>query len=121
MLERLRESAGKVVGYKASGRLHDGDYRVMEGELSALIREHGRIRLVVVLEGFAGWEAPSAWEDFRFGMENNCAFERVAVVGESRWQAFLSSVAKPFIRGAFKYFKQAEIVEAWEWARDERP
>jgi hypothetical protein len=55
-------------------------------EVERLVREHGKLRLLFDMTGFQGWEVSAGWEDFKFGVEHFADMERLAMVGETRWQ-----------------------------------
>ncbi len=61
MIEKLQPEKGKVIGFKLSGKLHDDDYKALVPELEALIAREGKIRLLVQLEDFHGWDLHAAW------------------------------------------------------------
>lgn len=44
--------------------------------------------------------------------------ERMAVVGHSKWDRFLSALSRPFTAAQVKYFDQEEVEAARQWAID---
>jgi universal stress protein A len=57
-------------------------------------------------------------DDFKFGMAHQDAFERIAMVGENRWQHWMATMAKPFIDGEVRYFERDDIQAAWDWLHE---
>jgi hypothetical protein len=83
------------------------------------IEAHGRIRVVVELHDFHGWTMGALWEDFKFDLRHFDDVERVALVGESRWQKGMAAFCKPFTRAWIRYFDHSRLEEALAWAAEE--
>jgi hypothetical protein len=121
MLEIMPESKGKVLWVRASGKLTDADYKeVFIPRLEALIKEHGKIRLLFLMEeDFQGWELGALWDDAKFGLQHLHDFEKIAVVGAPRW---VDAVMKLFARlmdAEVRAMLREQLVEAWEWVQPE--
>ncbi len=82
MFEKLAESTGNVVGYKASGKLTSDDYKTLVPILDRLIEDSGKIRFLLYLEDFHGWEMKAAWDDFVFVLKHRNDIECLAMVGD---------------------------------------
>ena len=116
MIERLDRSSGTVLGFRISGQLHDADYEHFVPVLDAAIREHGQVRLLAWLDDFQGWDAAALWDDVKFAAGHYSAVEKVALVGDKKWEEWMATVCKPFTAAAVKYFDQSQVDEAWAWA-----
>ena len=46
----------------------------------------GKVRTLIHLENFAGWEPSDQWGDVSFFFRHDQDIERIAVVGDPRWQ-----------------------------------
>lgn len=114
-LQLTEENGGKVVVVHVSGKLVKADYEHFVPEFERLIRQHGKLRLLFDMTGFHGWEASAAWEDFKFGIEHFADIERLAMVGEKKWQHGMAIFCKPFTKAAVRYFEHADAVAAREW------
>ena len=44
------------------------------------------MRLFVLFEDFHGWDLHAAWDEFKFGLKHDADFERIAMVGDRKWQ-----------------------------------
>ena len=77
------ESHGNIVGFKASAKLTDKDYKdVLIPKFEAILGTSGKVRVVFDMgEDFHGWELAAAWDDATFGMKHRSDFEKCAVVG----------------------------------------
>jgi len=115
MIERLERSRGKVIGYTLRGMLHDSDYKTCVPQIEAVIKREGKARLLVRLDHFHGWDLHAAWDDFVFGVRHYSDLERFAVVGERRWEKWMTKMLRPFNRAEVRYFDVSEMEDAWKW------
>jgi hypothetical protein len=69
-----------VVVIKLSGTLSQSVLEDVQKRTADIIVAQGKIRLLVLAEQFAGWEAGGAWDDFSF--QENCdpSIEKMAIV-----------------------------------------
>jgi hypothetical protein len=112
------EDGGKVIAVHVSGKLEKADYERFVPEFSRLVREHGKLRVLFDMSGLHGWEVSAALEDFKFGVEHFSDIERLAMVGEKKWQQGMATFCKPFTKAAVRYFDHADAAEARTWLGD---
>lgn len=113
------EDGGKVITIHVSGKLEKSDYEHFVPEFARLVGEHEKLRVMFDMSDFHGWEVSAAWEDFKFGVEHFSDIERLAMVGEKKWQQGMATFCKPFTRAAVRYFDHAAAAEARKWLSDE--
>jgi stage II sporulation SpoAA-like protein len=117
MAVELKEiAAGKVLDIHVSGKLVKDDYKHLVPEVERLIEQHGKIRVLLEMKDFHGWDAGGLWEDIKFDLKHFSDVERVAMVGEKKWQKGMSRFCRPFTTAKVRYFDQAARDEAREWA-----
>ena len=75
--------------------------------------ENPKVKVLVDALDFQGWELRAAWDDYKFGMEYNKAFTKIAFVGGKAWKAYGVKIGNWFMSGQMKYFKTIEDAEAW--------
>lgn len=109
------ENGGKILVVYVNGKLLAEDYAHFVPEFERLVRQHGKLRLLFDMTGFHGWEASAAWEDFKFGVEHFADIEKLAMVGEKRWQQGMATFCKPFTKAMVRYFDHADAAEARKW------
>ncbi len=109
------ESGGRILVVHVSGKLVKEDYAQFVPEFERLLRQHGKLRLLFDMTGFHGWEASAAWEDFKFGVKHFADIERLAMIGEKKWQQGMATFCKPFTKAAVRYFDHADAAEARKW------
>lgn len=118
MIETIETGLPKVIGLKLHGKLHDEDYQSFVPMVDAVVAAEGKVRLFAQFEDFHGWDLHAAWDDFRFGMRHYRDFDRVAMVGDRNWEAWMATLYKPFTRAEVRYFDASQIDEAWDWIRE---
>ena len=119
MLEKLAQSAGPVVGYKVKGKLAKEDYAQLEPEIQALSEAYpSGVGVLLDLEEFAGEEVKAWLPDLKFGRRFHDKIARMAIVGDKRWERWLTAFVDPFYAKEGKYFHTDETGAAWEWVGD---
>jgi hypothetical protein len=68
------------------------------------------------MAGFHGWTTGALWEDIKFDVKHFSDIERVAMVGEKKWQKGMSEFCRPFTTAKIRYFDHSEANAAREWA-----
>ena len=109
------EDGGKVLLARVSGKLTKADYARFVPEFERLVRHSGRLRVLFEMTDFHGWEAGALWEDIKFDIKHFADIERIAMVGEQKWQHGMAAFCKPFTIASIRYFDQADAAEAREW------
>lgn len=119
MIERIDSASPKVVGFRLSGKLHDEDYKTFVPAMDAAVAAAGgKVRMLVLLEDFHGWDLRAAWDDTKFALKHYSDFERIAMVGDKKWEEWMTTVCKPFTRASIRYFDAAQTEAAWAWVRE---
>ncbi|MDD5035498.1 MAG: STAS/SEC14 domain-containing protein [Methylococcaceae bacterium] len=116
MTVKLNEkNGGKLLEIQLSGKLVEEDYAYFVPAVEKLVKEHGKIRMLVDLHDFHGWTAGAAWEDIKFGIEHFNDIERLALVGETQWEHGMAIFCKPFTTAEIRYFDRVAGKEALVW------
>ncbi len=75
----------------------------MVPEVEALVDQVGDINMLLDLSGFH-WEKINAWgADMKFGYTYRNKIDKVAIVGDKKWQKWLTAVADPFFAREAKF------------------
>ena len=114
-LTQEAQGQGNIVTARASGTLTHEDYQHFTEELERRMRVYGSVRVLLDLEDFHGWDFGAAWSDFTFGLRHIGRFERCAVVGDKKWEEWLTDLGKPFFK--VRYFDRSQRAQALEWLR----
>jgi hypothetical protein len=118
MIEPLSEGTGKVLAFKLSGKLHDEDYKKFVPLVDAAIAQQGKVRFLTLFEDFHGWDAHALWDDIKFSATHCTKIERIALVGDKKWEEWMAKVCKPFTMAKIQYFDVAKQNDAWAWIKE---
>ena len=110
---------GKVLTVLASEKLTREDYQQFVPEFERLIEKRGRIRVLFDMQDFHGWQAGALWEDIKFDVKHFRDIERVAIIGETKWEKWMATFCRPFTTAAIRYFDHSQADEARQWIEEE--
>jgi ubiquinone/menaquinone biosynthesis C-methylase UbiE len=111
----IERNDGKILEVHANGRLTHSDYRRFVPQFERLVDRLGKIRILFEMEEFKGWKAAALWDDLRFDWKYYSSIEKLAIVGDKRWQKWMSGVCRPFTTAEIRYFDRTEISGAQTW------
>jgi hypothetical protein len=100
-----------------TGKLQRQDYDLFKPAVDHAIAQHGKLRMLVRMHDFDGWTSSAAWEDTKFGARHFRDIERLAMVGETKWQHAMAVFCKPFTTAEVRYFEHDQIEAARAWLR----
>lgn len=117
MIQVLDGMPDGVVGFTASGKLTTDDYaKVLVPAIEAASADSGKIRILLDFTGsFDGLEAGAVWEDFRMGVRNFSAWERMALVTDHKWMRDGLTMFSWAMPGEARAFPATERETAIEW------
>jgi hypothetical protein len=114
-IQSKEENDGKVLIVYVTGHLVKQDYQQFVPEFERLLRQHGKLRVLFDVTGLHGWDGSAMWEDIKFDIKHFADIERLAMVGEKRWQHVMAMLFKPFTKAVSRYFDEADRPEARKW------
>lgn len=114
-IELNEKREGRLLEIHASGKLTTADYEQFAPTLERLIKQHGKIDLLFEMSEFHGWEVGAMWEDTKLSFRHFSDIGRMAVVGDAKWQEWMTTLCRPFTKSAIRYFDHANIGEARAW------
>jgi hypothetical protein len=109
------ENDGKIVVAQISRKLVAADYEHFVPEFDRLVLKHGKLRLLFDMADFHGWTAGALWEDTKFALHHFADIERLAMVGDEKWQHGMATFCKPFTKATIRYFDHSKADEARQW------
>lgn len=104
-----------IVAVKVTGRLDGKDYDVFVPVIEAMIQKHGKIRIVLEMHEFHGWDVSALWEDIKFDWKHYSDIEKIAMLGDSKWEQGMALFCRPFTRAKVQYFPESKREEALAW------
>ena len=116
MAIQLTESnGGKVLEVRVTGKLAHVDYEQFVPEFERLVKQHGKIRVLFEMVDFHGWQAAALWDDIKFDVKHFSDIDRLAMVGDRKWEKGMSVFCRPFTTAKIRYFDHTAIAEARAW------
>jgi hypothetical protein len=116
----LRHEHDNYYRLDINGRLRKPDLdRAQDALLGELERaSYPTVRLLVVLDGFEGWDDSADWSDLTFYATHGNRIERMAIVAAERWrdQALMFAGAD-LRRGPVEFFATSALDDARTWLR----
>ena len=97
------------------GKLTHEDYQIFVPIVDKALKEAKKIEadLLVDMRDFKGWEFLAAWDDFKFGVKHRNAFDRMAIIGNKKWEEASSGMMSHLMKGKVKFFKEREKALSW--------
>lgn len=109
---------GKVLDVRAAGKLSHADYLLFGPEFERLISAHGKIRVLFEMIDFNGWETAAVWDDIKLDVKHFADIERIAMVGDKKWERGMAAFCKPFTTAKIRYFDAPDLDKAREWVEE---
>lgn len=114
----LHNRERKILEINVTGKLTKADYEQFVPEIERLIEAHGKLRVLLAMHDFHGWTAGALWEDIKFDARHFSDVQRLAILGETRWQKGMAAFCKPFTTAKVRYFDYnqpgaAEQARSW--------
>jgi SpoIIAA-like len=118
MAIEVREGVhGRLLVVHVSAKLGTEDYERFVPWVERLIEKHGKLRMLVRMCHFHGWTAGALWKDIQFDLKHFTDIERLALVGDRKWEAGMAVFCKPFATATIRYFDESQADEALEWVK----
>lgn len=120
-IELTEENQGKLLAIRVSGTLGKADYAEFVPTFEDALHQRGKLRVLFDMVDFHGWDVSAAWQDTKFGVKHFADIERLAMVGETRWQHGMALFCKPFTKASVRYFDRADAAKARDWLGEAPP
>lgn len=111
-------STDKYLHVRLTGKLTKDFYQEFVPTVERQIEEHGKIRILLEMHDFHGWTASALWEDIKFDLKHFSDIQRLAIVGETKWEKGMAVFCKPFTTAKVRYFDHAQFDEAKAWIEE---
>jgi hypothetical protein len=97
-------------------KLKVDDFSHIASQVDSIIREHGKIRLLIDASQFEGWENIAAFENHAGFVKNHQSkVERIAVIVGHDWQHWLIGAVRIFVHPEVKAYDKGQEREALQW------
>ena len=112
-IERINDEF--MMTMRINGKLKHSDYEVIVPMLESAIAgvENPKIKALVDMRAFDGWELRAAWDDLKLGLKHGREFSKIAMIGNKKWEEYAAKVGSWFIAGDIKYFEDEKDACSW--------
>ncbi|ADG69293.1 UspA domain protein [Planctopirus limnophila DSM 3776] len=107
--------SGNLLIVRVTGKLDAAAYEQFVPMVEKMVAEHGKLRLLFEMHDFHGWTMGALWQDIKFDFKHGKDIEKLAIVGESKWEEGMAAFCKPFTGASIKYFDISKLEEAKAW------
>jgi len=119
MSATIKQQDDRLCVLRVGGELKKSELDAVQSEFVEKIAGPGTVKLLVLLENFSGWERSEAWGDTDFFFSHRNDFEKIAVVGDPKWEAqVLAFTGAGLRKGPVKFFPEAGESDARAWLRE---
>ncbi|HWH70436.1 MAG TPA: STAS/SEC14 domain-containing protein [Candidatus Sulfotelmatobacter sp.] len=121
MSAEILSSNDGILAVKLAGKLTQPDLAAVQQRAAEILKQQSRMRLLVLAEQFEGWEKGGNWGDLSFQMEADPHIEKLAIVGEKKWEGLaILFTGKGLREFPIEFFPPEQAAQARTWLADKR-
>ena len=109
---------GDILEMEASGKLVSSDFEGLESTFQRKLKQGHKLRVLLKMQDFHGWEPAAFWDEVKFDLKHFGDIERLAMVGDERWEKFLTEFSRPFTAAKIRYFDASALAAARSWLQE---
>ncbi len=120
MAIEIIEQVGGLITARVSGKVKKTEVETAQKVVIRIIGSGLKARILLIAEGFNGWEDKGNWGDVSFQMKYDEQIEKIAVVGQKKWEDLVSAFLGKGLRSVeIRFFPpfRLGIARAWVGAR----
>jgi hypothetical protein len=116
MSATIQKEEGRIWQFRISGILKKAELDSAQAAAREEIAKAGKIKVLLLLDGFQGWEKGADWGDMTFAANHGDDIEKIAVVADPKWETeALMFVGAGFRRTQVKFFVPGQAAQARAW------
>ncbi len=119
MIERFPMGPANILAYEFREELTKDDVERFHDELRRAIDEYGSVKLYTDVHKMESVTPRAMIEDLKLTPEYVSDIDRYAVVGDQRWQEWVTELGDLVTKGEVRYFRPEEALRARRWLRRE--
>jgi hypothetical protein len=117
MHEIIETPDRNLFGLRISGTLTDEDYDTLVPFLQEKVKIYDTARFCFAMDGVDAWEPEDRWEGLTFDVRHTRGIDKVAVVADEPWEAWLDKLEILFPEAEINAYDSDDEEEAWTWLR----
>ncbi|MEQ8882724.1 MAG: STAS/SEC14 domain-containing protein [Fulvivirga sp.] len=115
MLQILGFTKNNIIATRAEDNLTEMDIQKIHPLIHSIVNRDQKVKWYFEMENFSGWDIKGLWKDVKMDLSHAEDYEMIAMVGEEKWQDWITQFMKPFTNAEIRYFDLEEKEEAKEW------
>lgn len=109
-----------VLEVKVTEKLSSADFDHLKPVIEKHIAESAHPKMLMVMEQFSGWDsAKTFWKDLKMDASYIGKFDRIAMVGDAKWEEWGTKLISPVLPAKIKFFKPEETQYALRWLKQQ--
>jgi hypothetical protein len=116
MSAKIMAVDGNVITVALTGKLSHAELSAVQRETAAEIRQCGNVSILVLADAFDGWEKEGDWGDLSFQSEYDTQMDKIAIVGDKKWELLALLFAGQGLRPTpVEFFATEDLPKARLW------
>jgi hypothetical protein len=116
---KVFEDSGNLQVMRVTGRLTKPELDAVQAEAGKRLLPDSRIKILILLEDFKGWEGSEEWGDMSFYAEHGDKITKIAIVGDLKHKEdFMMFIGAGFRSAPVEFFKYDQIAQARAWLNE---
>jgi stage II sporulation SpoAA-like protein len=112
----VEREEGSVRILRVAGMLKKAEFDAVLTAEAKQWEPQTRVKVLVLAEGFQGWERNEGWGDLSFFLKYGDQIDKIAIVGDPKWEDdLLMFAAAGFRRAPVKFFPTGQTASARGW------
>ena len=112
----IEEGEGDLRVMRITGPLKKSEFDEVLATEARQWKPTTRVRVLVIVQDFKGWERGADWGDVAFFFEHDHQIEKIAIVSDPKWEVQTLTFAGAGVRrGQVKFFPTNQMTLARAW------
>jgi hypothetical protein len=114
----IRQQQGDVYVIRITGLLQKSEFDALQAAATKKLQDDPllRVKLLLLLEEFEGWEHHPDWGDMDFYIAHGDKITRIAIVGDPKWATeFKMFTGAGFRSAPVEFFPPGQLQRARTW------
>jgi len=115
MITQLPSKDQSTVMVRFKKKITNQDYDYLLPMLEDKAQRHSKLNLYCEFDDVEGLEWNAIVRDGKFFLKQKDHFNKIALVGDSKWMEIMQQVGQYFYNGELEYFEKSQSNEAIKW------
>jgi hypothetical protein len=112
----VQEESPDLTVLRITGLLKKSELDAVQAVAAAKWGPDTRVRLLMIVENFRGWDRDPNWGDLTFYAEHSEKIIKIAIVGDPKYETdFMMFTGAGFRPSPVKYFSPDQMEQARQW------